>query len=231
MSGSTSSLLWTGDWNRDRPLVPPGGYKWLPKKMLAERVLIAKSIERVWNLRKKADELGGKNLTAWKINPNEVDRREYFIAVAKALEAEISVWEALEIYMIAQNQFVLSMRGKIQNEILEIEQEARRFLGIDETTTLPLAMLQTNPRWHEVRKSLLSVPDSEQTCDIINSLTAAQRELTKFRSFIPFENQRLEDYQRGRRREVERLAHSQNEALDKSALRVEQEERARALLE
>ncbi|MGA2796856.1 MAG: hypothetical protein ABSE63_04695 [Thermoguttaceae bacterium] len=45
--------LWTVSWNRQRPLVPPGDYEWLPQKMLAERNRIAKLIDRVWSLCKK----------------------------------------------------------------------------------------------------------------------------------------------------------------------------------
>jgi hypothetical protein len=184
-------------------------YTWATAALAKEAARINKNIEKVVSLREKAD------AEKFDFNDFSRDRRPALKPVAAALKLEIEIRQSLIIFYNAVEQTTTKERQAVQAEQISFELEVRKKLAIPDYVQMPLAALQVERKYWELRAKFDS---SSQCChdseirDQTNHLAVARGNLHVLESTINGEQSRLDQFERARI--ANEISVAANDALD-----------------
>jgi len=137
------------NWNRLTPTVCDGN---MPAPMLAEGRRLNEAIADVADLRASADEAGELTATLRRADPT-ADRSPYYTAILAALRAELAIYEPLEIFYAATEEWRGRAAREAERAIFDVGETIRKRLGIHSDIAVPICCLQNDPAWWAARKT------------------------------------------------------------------------------
>jgi hypothetical protein len=219
-------MNWSGITN-----LPP--YPWMPDKLLEAVAKAGKLVVGVLKARDRATALE-EQLQPWRVQIGETDRGPFFSAVLPALERELEARQQLAVIFAAAVEAVRIARQKAEAEVLAVEQQISKELGLWPEQMLPPAPKQCSAAWWAARHSLNAIQPEQNFCDGLRqsneAATAAQQEIERYRKLLAGEPGRIRELIANRDRKSSECLAEEEAYAEKQAEREKMQARVDSLL-